>query len=203
LSEENTWIVRVALSILLLLPLACVSPVLWIKKSEVPELDPGYGLLVFDLDTNVYVNQLATESFVAAKQVARGTHLAVLAVKAGSYEWTVMEFPGESTDQAGASGYWKLELWRYPDRDFDFEVRDGRTSYGGQLFIREDKSGYSRFFLTSRQLDARIINRSATVLHALETDYPGLLEKYPFEYTGEARDDFYPLLQQAREAGRR
>ena len=179
--------------------LGCASSVVWVRQGEVPELKPGQGLLVFDLDTDQYVQLLATDGFVAAREVAPGKHFAILAVDAGSYTWTRLEVPG--FDMPGWRDWeWKFPLWKWEEGALDFEVRAGSTSYGGMLLIRELVPANERFWLTNKRLDIRRINRSAMVLGQLERDYAELLAKYPFEYTGGLRDEFYRSLERARAA---
>lgn len=156
-------------------------------------LRPDEGILVVHVRTNTPVLLLEFGWAPAASDLSEGEHLLLLAVDAGAHSWSQVTVDaatfsvverrtasGEATltYQQSARGSGRLE---FRGEKMGFRVEAGRVNYPGMLLL--DRTAVY-------EMDAQLIDRTASALAQLEERFPELLARYPVVYTGQARHVF-------------
>lgn len=166
--------------------LACVSPSLlakWIESGEKISLSPNEGLALFVVDsdgslTNIRIDRIGSIfSAPVLKDLRNGRQLRLLALEQGDYQ----------LDKAQLYWGWMTYQWdmkELPNRTFHVDA--GKINYIGDLKI--EGSGLWR------QMSIR--NSGLRVFDELESQFPGLRDRYNWRYAGEFPDPFIDFYKQ-------
>jgi hypothetical protein len=129
----------------------------------------------------------------AVSDLSEGEHLLLLGVDAGSHSWsrvTVDAATFSVAERRTASGEATLTYkqsasgpgWMtFSGEKMGFSVEAGRINYPGMLLL--DRTAVY-------DMDAQLIDRTASAFAQLEERFPEVLARYPVVYTGQARHVF-------------
>src|SRR5262245_49415773 len=156
-----------------------------IPPGTVPELGPGEGILVVDIETAVPIEQLLLSRATAAEHVDPGHALRMIVVRAGEYRWSGLRVPS-------AYGIIRYRVDR--DEEWALRVVPGRINYPGTLVIHKGRNAIGS------DLRGRVENRSARTWLELKRRTPELLARYRVSYTGPEPDAFLAELEKVRAA---
>ncbi len=159
----------------LLTTLGCVS-VRPVERGTVPELSPGEGILVVDVETAVPIKQIDVSRVTVGSDLAKGEHFYLVVMSAGRHRWTDIVIPAGEGDVPFRMAYGH-DAW-------GFRIEAGRINYPDQLRF----GGRTR--AKSVDISVRRLNRSALALRKLRSEFPEVLERYPPVYAGPTRDDY-------------
>jgi pimeloyl-ACP methyl ester carboxylesterase len=155
------------------------------------ELEPGVpvklganeGLAVFSIDVSFPLKRITLDrkgsvfSFPRIEDLQRGRYIRVLRLPVGEYEFAKFE-----------AGYY---FWQFDDvRNAKFRVEAGHLNYVGEV------DSELNFLTMSLSVD----NAGMYARDALERNYPGLLEQFPWRYAGQTPDPFLDGTAQNRDA---
>ena len=154
-----------------------------VRSGSDPKLDADEGLLLVAIDTNIPLTAVHLRKdgkMLAAGVLAnlpKGRTLRLYSAPAGKYRWSEI---------AVFSSY-RYRFSNLPD--YEFEVKPGRITYVGDLVFRP--TGYFG-------ADIHLANRGLTALDWLESGYPAVFARYPFEYVGRYPDPFPDFYRELR-----
>lgn len=145
-------------------------------------LEPGEGLLILQVDTDVPIAGIELSGDTVASGVLAGHHVWLVRAAAGPYRWTALRF----TSPAG-----RRRAHRFESNDeFRFEVQPGSVNYGGALVVRS-ASGY---------VEARSRNHVAMAIRMLRDRDAELVARLPLRYVGLSEDGFLDYYNRERVA---
>ena len=146
-----------------------------IKPGAMPTLEPGEGLLVVGIDSNMPLVRVKVRKDNAVfgggdmKDLPEGRSLRLYALPAGRYEWA----------QLRPLRYLNYDLRNEPE--FEFVIEAGRINYAGDLQFRAKTVNDSTF---------HVANRSLGVIDWLKKEHPQVYASYDLAYTGHYPDPF-------------
>ncbi len=158
-----------------------------IEPGDSVSLDADQGLIVVAVDTEdaLHSVRLVKDGKLLGSGVLRelpkGRSYALYRAEAGLYQWKEIQ----------RIAYWRFKLDEDPE--LKFEVKAGQLNYPGDLLF----DGHGLF-----HADWLVSNRSLRALDWLQRDFPELLARYEFAYTGHYPDPF-PAYYKAYAAARK
>ena len=176
---------RLAALLVLLLALAApaTAKVHAVAPGEVPVLEPGEGLLLLAVDTDlrltvVNVNPEGSSSaIVKLGRTAPWYNTRLFVVPAGAYHW----------GQIDTTFNTRLTLKDNPE--YRFKVEAGKVTYPGDLVYRWTGLYWA---------DIQLHNRSLRAMDWLETTHPALARQHGFAFSGHYPDPFPDFYRTAR-----
>lgn len=148
-------------------------------KDRPIELKGDDGLLALEIDstnyvTGVHVERRGSVFGATATGLGDGHVLCLMKLSAGDYRWDRIDVGVMNHFYAQAT------YIHVPDEPlFRFHVDAGVINYGGDFNLQ--LVGFMRLAMD-------VVNRSARMLIALDTQFPGLRTKYPLRYQGSTPD---------------
>ena len=178
---------RRALIALALVGLSALGPAYAgkIDPGEIPQLGPGDGLLLVEVDTVVALDSVRVKQdghfFDAGvlKRIDAGKSAGLYVVPAGSYQW------------ARINTSWNTRFELKEDPEYHFSVEAGKITYAGDLVFRPTGL-YSA--------DIQVRNHGLGAMDWLEKNHPALAQRYAFAYSGHYPDPF-PGFYRVERAG--
>jgi len=148
-------------------------------KDRPIELKGDDGLLALEIDSTNYIRAVHIERRgsifgTTAIGIGGGTVVCLLKLAAGDYRWDRVD-----VGASFATGMQDAYVHVSDEPRFHFHVDRGAINYGGDFAFTQ--AG----FMASRM---DVVNRSARMLVALDTQFPGLRAKYPVRYQGATPD---------------
>jgi dipeptidyl aminopeptidase/acylaminoacyl peptidase len=145
------------------------------------ELAPNEGLALFDIQIDVRLKRIRLDrvgsifSFPKIEDLPAGTYTRLAKLPAGEYQFKKFDIG--------------FAFWEFEDvRNSSFKVEPGKINYVGQ--VRSYSQGWMYRSLA-------IENTAMTARTNLERDFPGLLARFPWRYTGEYADPFFDDAQRS------
>lgn len=171
--RQPAWIVLLAAW----LALACAKS--WpVEPGAEVLLRPGEGLLLVHVRTNTALHSMEMGRVLAVESLPPGDHVRLTAATAGTHRLSRILIPGFPFDV----GHLGIRL----------RVEPGAISYAGMVVV--ERAGFLKIYVD-------MVDRSAIALDALRRSHPELVERYPVVYTGRARHEFLPRLNEIRTRG--
>lgn len=156
-----------------------------VDPGEIPVLQPGEGLVVVAVDTDVVIRSLRVlkdgKTFGAGvmRDIKAGRSFQLYTADAGLYEWRELLM------------VYNLKYELEDDTEFKFKVESGKITYAGDLLFR---------MISFWRAEIAVSNRGLAAMDWLELKHPALYEKYAFQYSGHYPDPFPEFYRQARTA---
>ena len=172
-----------------------------IPSSTTASLAEGRGYVVVHVDTNTVVDELHAGRELIGQALPAGQHIWLIELPAGRHAWTGVRI----TFRDHAKTYRPEQFVGLNEREFEFDVVEGRINYPGELVIRTDPKSYRFAVHRGRagwvwNISIRNRNHSAMAIRRLAKTFDGLLASHPIRYAGTSGDGF--LDYYSRERGR-
>ena len=171
---NNIAVATRLLALSLLLLISGTSRAEWIEPGSAPALGENEGFALFDIDTDIEVEKIQLDrlgsifSFPKIADLPAGQYTRLLKLPAGTYHFEKFE-----------TGWL---YWEFEDvRNSKFTIEPGKINYVGEVRSRASY-GFSR--------SLSIENTALVASRNFARDYPGLVGKYAWHYTGEFADPF-------------
>ncbi|MEZ5457527.1 MAG: alpha/beta fold hydrolase [Lysobacteraceae bacterium] len=153
-----------------------------LEPGVIPSIPTGKGLFVAVVDApmplsgvRITAESKSAQSFVFS-DLNGGRNYALFVVPAGEYKWSTVK----PWAYVGTNHRYILN----GDHIFSFKIEEGKINYPGDFVFRPFDYGYS----------TRVTNRGLHVMDWLITNYPGILDRYQFSYSGHYPDPFPDAL---------
>jgi dipeptidyl aminopeptidase/acylaminoacyl peptidase len=152
-----------------------------VEPGSTIELAPNEGLALFDIQIDLQLRSIQLDrlgsifSFPKIEDLPAGKYTRLLKLPAGEYRFKKFEVG--------------FVFWEFEDvRNSKFKVEPGKINYVGQ--VRSYSQGWMYRSLA-------IENTAMSARANLERDFPGLLKRFPWRYTGEYADPFFDDAQRS------
>lgn len=148
------------------------------------------GLLVVDVDSTTSISSLhigrqsALLGGETINDIPQGKSAKLFVVTAGEYQWAKIH-------NSVLYGYYSYDYELQDDKEFRFVVKPGVINYPGDLVYRP--VGWQRAIIHAS-------NRGLGAIDWLQTNHPGVYQRYRFQYTGHYADPFPEFYRTARAA---
>lgn len=149
-----------------------------LEPGIIPSIPTGKGLFMAVMDAPMPLSGVritgeskSAQSFVWS-DLKGGKNYALFIVPAGEYKWSTVK----PWAYVGTNHRYILN----GDHVFSFKIEEGKINYPGDFVFRPYDFGYS----------TRVTNRGLHVMDWLITNYPGIIDRYQFSYTGHYPDPF-------------
>lgn len=163
---------------------ACATGIRALDPSAGGVLEPGEGLLILHVDTEVPIAEIDVNGGTIASGLPTGHHVWLVRAAAGSYRFTALRGPSSAGPETSN---------RLPaDDEFRFQVEPGCVNYGAALVVRSSPRG----------LEIRGRNHVAMALRRLRDPDAELVANHPLRYGGLSEDGFLDYYSRERDAVR-
>ncbi|TQF70222.1 hypothetical protein [Pseudoalteromonas luteoviolacea] len=157
----------------------CATNVESIKDDKDVLVQEDSGYLLLGIDSTMSLKSIVLEGpqniRITHKDLTEGSNHILLALKAGDYQLTQIEF----------SNYYKTNV---DDREYwTFSITPGEINYAGDIELR------TKWFVRSLRFNMELINNSSIALDFLKTNFPTILSSKSIAYGGPGEDDYLHL----------
>lgn len=190
-----------ALVVFLLVLGACAVPTPRppIAASPPAPLAASRGYVVVHVDTNTVVDKLYAGRELISQALPAGQHIWLIDLPAGRHAWTGVRI----TFKEHVKTYRPEQFGGLNEREFEFDVVEGRINYPGELVIRTDPKSYRFTVRRGRagwfwNLSIRNRNHSAMAIRRLAKTFGDLFASHPIRYAGTSGDGFLDYYSRER-----
>ncbi|AOT07807.1 hypothetical protein [Pseudoalteromonas luteoviolacea] len=157
----------------------CATNVESIKDDKDILVNESSGYILLGIDSNVRLKSIQIEGpkniRITRQDLAAGSNYILLALQAGEYRLTRIEFSQYYRAYVDDQEYWT------------FTIKEGEINYGGDIELR------TQMFARSLRYHMELINNSSLALAFLKAQFPTILASKAIVYGGPGKDDYLKL----------
>jgi len=155
------------------------------------ELAEHEGLLLFQIDSELPIDQIEWSGLFSNKPIRVGETFWVVRVTAGRYSWSSLRVSAGNS----YAGRYRIQKSNYANpSELEFELVQGKLNYAGKLIVSKVNRNGFRSFIT-----IRLRNHIAHALRETEKRHPDLFDRYAFHQALITDDEFLEFYLSERE----